>query len=45
VAPAEVQTGDIYRGVAPFIAIQLLMLALLAWWPAMATWLPGIVYG
>lgn len=44
VAPPEVSTADIYRGVAPFIAIQLLMLALLAWWPALATWLPGIIY-
>ena len=44
VAPAEVTTRQIYRGVAPFIAIQLLMLAVLAWWPALATWLPGVVY-
>jgi tripartite ATP-independent transporter DctM subunit len=45
VAPREVTTGAIYRGVAPFIAIQLIMLALLAYWPKLATWLPGIVYG
>ncbi|BCO32276.1 C4-dicarboxylate ABC transporter [Thiohalobacter sp. COW1] len=45
VAPAEVKTGQIYRGVAPFILIQLLMLGLLAAWPAIATWLPGVVYG
>ena len=45
VAPAEVKTGDIYRGVAPFIMIQLLMLGLLAYWPQMATWLPEVVYG
>ncbi|HEY9150065.1 MAG TPA: TRAP transporter large permease subunit [Gammaproteobacteria bacterium] len=45
VAPAEIATADIYRGVIPFIAIQLLMLGLLALWPALATWLPGIVYG
>ena len=45
VAPREVTTGAIYRGVAPFIAIQLLMLALLAYWPQLATWLPGLVYG
>jgi tripartite ATP-independent transporter DctM subunit len=44
VAPAEVTTADIYRGVIPFIAIQLVMLALLAVWPALATWLPAIVY-
>jgi tripartite ATP-independent transporter DctM subunit len=45
VAPSEVSTGAIYRGVAPFIVIQLLMLALLAYWPQLATWLPGLVYG
>ena len=45
VAPPEVTTGAIYRGVAPFIAIQLLMLGLLAYWPQLATWLPEVVYG
>ena len=45
VAPPEVTTGDIYRGVAPFIVIQLLMLALLALWPTLATWLPTRIYG
>ncbi|MFC1602893.1 TRAP transporter large permease subunit [Pseudomonadota bacterium] len=45
VAPKEVTTGQIYRGVAPFIVIQLFMLALLAWQPGLATWLPDVVYG
>jgi tripartite ATP-independent transporter DctM subunit len=45
VAPPELSTVQIYRGVIPFIIIQLLMLGLLAWWPALATWLPGVVYG
>ncbi|MEJ2590184.1 MAG: TRAP transporter large permease subunit, partial [Candidatus Thiodiazotropha sp.] len=44
VAPETVTTGDIYRGVAPFIAIQLLMLGLLAYWPHLATWLPHLLY-
>ncbi len=44
VAPAEVTTGQIYRGVVPFIGIQLLMLGALALFPGLATWLPGIVY-
>ncbi|MEW5249990.1 TRAP transporter large permease [Microbulbifer sp. 2201CG32-9] len=43
VAPQEVSTGAIYRGVMPFIAIQLLMMCLLAYWPALATWLPGLL--
>ncbi len=45
VAPAEVQTGQIYQGVVPFIVIQLLMLAILAMFPALATWLPEQLYG
>jgi tripartite ATP-independent transporter DctM subunit len=44
VAPPEIQTSHIYKGVAPFIMIQLLVLGLLAIWPALATWLPGLVY-
>ena len=45
VAPKEVTTGQIYRGVAPFIVIQLVGLAAIAYWPTLATWLPRIVYG
>jgi tripartite ATP-independent transporter DctM subunit len=44
VAPREVATRDLYRGVMPFIVIQLLALGLLAVWPGLVTWLPGIVY-
>ena len=45
VAPDSISTMDIYRGVLPFILIQLVMLALLAYWPTLATWLPDAVYG
>ena len=45
VAPAEVTTGQIYRGVFPFIFIQLIALGALSLWPGLATWLPGIIYG
>ena len=44
VAPAEITTGQIYKGVAPFIVIQLIMLAVLAYWPSLATWLPTVIY-
>jgi tripartite ATP-independent transporter DctM subunit len=44
VTPATVPTVAIYRGVIPFIAIQLIMLATLAAWPSLATWLPGRLY-
>jgi tripartite ATP-independent transporter DctM subunit len=45
VAPAEVTTLQIYRGVGPFILIQLIALATLALWPELATWLPGVLNG
>jgi tripartite ATP-independent transporter DctM subunit len=45
VAPPEVKTLDIYKGVIPYIAIQVLALALLALWPELATWLPAQIYG
>ena len=45
VAPDTVATVQIYRGVAPFIALQVLMLAILALWPELATWLPQAIFG
>ena len=41
VAPASIRTTHIYRGVIPFIIIQLLAMALIAYWPQLATWLPS----
>jgi tripartite ATP-independent transporter DctM subunit len=45
VAPASVSTAQIYRGVIPFVAIQLLALLLIAVFPELVTWLPGKIYG
>ncbi len=45
VAPPSVTTMHIYRGVIPFIMLQLLMLIILWFWPELATWLPQVVYG
>jgi len=44
VAPPEIATSSIYRGVIPFIIIQLIMLGMLALWPELATWLPAAIY-
>jgi tripartite ATP-independent transporter DctM subunit len=44
VAPPEVTTAEIYRGVLPFILLQLLMLGALALFPQLATWLPETLY-
>ncbi len=44
VCPDSVPTSAIYRGVIPFIFIQVFLLGLLALWPQLITWLPGVVY-
>ena len=41
VLPDTVDTSQIYRGVAPFIVIQILILLLIALQPGIATWLPS----
>jgi len=45
VAPPSITTAQIYRGVIPFVAIQLLALLLIAIFPELVTWLPGKIYG
>ncbi len=45
VAPPEVTTMHIYRGVVPFVVMQLFMLVILALFPGMATWLPEAIFG
>ncbi|MDE8604600.1 TRAP transporter large permease subunit [Marinomonas sp. RSW2] len=44
VAPPELKTQSIYKGVLPFILIQLFVLLMLSVWPELATWLPEQVY-
>jgi tripartite ATP-independent transporter DctM subunit len=44
VCPDSVPTSAIYRGVIPFIAIQALILLLLALSPGLVTWLPSVIY-
>jgi TRAP-type mannitol/chloroaromatic compound transport system permease large subunit len=34
-----------YRGVIPFIVMQVFLMLLLAIWPQIATWLPEMIYG
>ena len=45
VAPPTVSTEQIYRGVIPFVAIQVGALILLALFPGLVTWLPARIYG
>ncbi len=42
-APPAITTGMIYRGVMPFIAIQMVALVLLFTLPGIATWLPDLI--
>jgi len=43
VTPESVETTAMYRGIIPFVALQILMLILLAAWPELATWLPVVL--
>ena len=45
VTPPEISTGHIYRGIIPFVLFQLIGLAIVVFFPQLATWLPDIVYG
>jgi len=45
VAPPQVTTMDIYRGIVPFVAIQIVGLCVIAAFPRLATWLPSILFG
>lgn len=45
VAPPEVTSGHIYRGVIPFIAVQVLIVILIIIFPSLVTYLPSISYG
>ena len=44
VAPDTVETSDMYRGVIPFIIMQIALMLMLSVWPQIATWLPALVY-
>jgi len=44
VAPDNIDIRTIYRGVFPFILLQLLGLALIFIWKPLVTWLPGMAY-
>ncbi len=42
VAPPEIRTSDIYRGIVPFVVIQVLAMFLLVLFPQIVMWLPSI---
>lgn len=45
VAPPQITTMDIYRGIIPFVIIQLIALGIVAAFPQLATWLPAALFG
>jgi len=45
VAPPSVTTLQIYKGVIPFVAIQVVALLIVAIFPGLTTWLPSVIFG
>jgi tripartite ATP-independent transporter DctM subunit len=45
VTPPEIATGHIYRGIIPFVIVQIIGLAIVVLFPQLATWLPKAVFG
>ncbi len=45
VTPPEITTGDIYRGIIPFVFFQMIGLLIIVFFPWLATWLPKVVFG
>lgn len=44
-SPPGVTTGDIYRGIIPYVAIQIVGLAIVWIFQPLSTWLPKAIYG
>ena len=44
VAPPEIEVGHLYRGIIPFVILQLVGLAAVFAWPGLVTWLPELAY-
>ena len=44
ISPPEITLPHMYRGVVPFILLELIVLALVYFFPALALWLPSIVF-
>jgi tripartite ATP-independent transporter DctM subunit len=45
VSPPGVRTMDLYKGIIPFVVLQLIVLVIIALWPSLVTQLPKLVYG
>lgn len=45
VAPSSVKMQEIYKGIIPFVMLQLFGLTAVVYWPQLALWLPSVVFG
>jgi len=45
ICPPDITIGHIYRGIIPFVLLQLLGLVIVFAFPALTTWLPAMAYG
>lgn len=43
VAPPEIKTSHLYRGIVPFVAIQIVLLVAVILFPELVSWLPGLL--
>jgi tripartite ATP-independent transporter DctM subunit len=44
VAPPEIELRHLYRGIVPFVALQLIGVTVIFLWPALVTWLPSVAF-
>ncbi len=44
VTPPEISTSDIYKGIVPFVILQIIGLLLVVAFPSLATWLPKVIF-
>ena len=43
VSPPGIETTEIYRGIIPFVLLQVVVLGIIIMWPEIATWLPRVM--
>jgi TRAP-type mannitol/chloroaromatic compound transport system permease large subunit len=43
VAPEGVTTSHLYRGIVPYVIIQIIALSILLYWPEIVLWLPKVI--
>jgi tripartite ATP-independent transporter DctM subunit len=44
IVPKEITLGDIYRGIIPFVILQMIGVLIITIWPELVTWLPAVAY-